>query len=140
MHMNFKSLLRAFGSSGSGVPPIRNVPAPQTATDTDTLTNAQMLGEILTVTPTSAAALTFRTGTQLDSAFSGLLVVGDSFDLAVHNLATGSGRDITMTASTGITTVGDMVVDAQDADGNNAVGVFMYRRSAADTIVVYRAG
>jgi hypothetical protein len=116
--------------------------APETATDTATLTDAQMLSGILVATPTAAAAYTVRTGTQLEAALltAGFQVEnGDTFDLTIIN-GGGTGDDITLTAATGITIVGDAVVGpvADVATEQAPQGTFRFRRTAANTFVAYR--
>ncbi len=118
------------------------MPTPETATATATLTDAQMLTGILVATPTAAAAYTMRTGTQLDAALVALgyvLRVNDAFDLTIINSG-GTGDDITLTASTGITIVGDPVVGpvADVATEQAGQGTFRLRRTAANTWVAYR--
>ena len=119
-------------------PAVFTVPAPVAMTNTVTMSQAENLSELISATPTSAAAFTTRTGTQLDSAFARRLAIGDGWYQTINNLATGAGEDITLTAGVGVSAVGDMVVDAQDADGNNATGLFFYRKSATNTFVIYR--
>jgi hypothetical protein len=108
--------------------------------DTATMSAAQQIARILECTPTAAAAYTTRTGTQIEAALPATVATGDCFYQTIINLATAAGRDITLTAGADVSIVGDPIVDAQDADGNNAVGVFLYRRSAANTFVIYRIG
>lgn len=117
--------------------------APETATDTASLTDAQMLSGILVGTPTAAAAYTVRTGTQLEAALlaAGFQVQnGDTFDLTILNEAGTTNWDITLTAAAGITIVGSPVVrpvvDAATEQGGQ--GTFRFRRTAANTFVAYR--
>lgn len=109
---------------------------PETAADTASLTDAQMLSGILVATPTAAAAYTVRTGTQLEAALltAGFQVQnGDCFDLTIINLG-GAGDDITLTAATGISIVGNAVVTVAVP----SQGSFRFRRTAANTFVAYR--
>ena len=135
MHVNQKSMLRWFGSSADGVPPIRNTPAPQTATTTATLTDAQMLGEVLRVDQGAGATttLTTRTGTQLSSAFSGRINVGDSFDLFIINEETDAGGNMVLAMGTGITLIGNNDVEEEDAVDNSSSALFRFRNTAANT-------
>lgn len=116
---------------------------PETATDTATLTDAQMLGKILVATPTSAAAYTTPTGALLDDAVIAVhpaLASGDSFDLVIINLG-GTGDDITLTPpASGLTIVGNAVVGplADVATEQESQGTFRFVRGAADTWVAYR--
>lgn len=112
-----------------------NQAAPQTATDTATLTSAQMLGGILVATPTAAAAYTTLTGALLDAAVT--MEAGDTFDLCIINLG-GAGDIITLTEpASGITIVGSATVDDAGADINSS-GIFRFRKTAADTFIAYR--
>lgn len=109
---------------------------PATETNTASLTDAQMIAGLLVGTPTSAAAYTVRTGTQLKAALPTDLVAGDSFDLTIINLGASTGRSITLTAATDITIVGDAVVKA-NADGASQA-TFTFRFVTGTTFVAYR--
>ena len=116
--------------------------APETAADTASLTDAQMLSGILEATPTAAAAYTVRTGTQLEAALlaAGFQVQnGDCFELVIINLG-GTGDDITMTAATGITFVGEVVLrpGADAGTEHGGQGTWRFRRTAANTFIAYR--
>lgn len=135
------------GTSGSGVAGNIHLRAkvlgyqdstPETATDSASLSDAQMLAGILVGTPTAAAAYTVRTGTQLEAALGGTLADGDSFDLTVINLG-GAGDIITMTAAAGITFVGAEEIDDPGTDVTSS-GTFRFVRGAANTFVAYRIG
>lgn len=112
---------------------------PATAADTASLTDAQMVAGILVATPTAAAAYTVRTGTQLKAALPTDLAAGDTFNLTIINLG-GTGDDITLTAATDITIVGDPVVGpvADVATEQAATGVFAFRFVSGTTFVAYR--
>ena len=116
---------------------------PETATDTASLTDAQMLSGILVATPTAAAAYTLRTGAQFEAAIAALghnLANDDTIDLTIINLG-GTGDDITVTApASGITLVGDAVVRSTADSGTEQAGqgTFRFRRTAANTFVAYR--
>jgi hypothetical protein len=120
---------------------LRKQAAPQTATDTATLTVAQMLGGLLVATPTAAAAYTMPTGTALKAALPTDLAADDSFDIIISNLG-GTGDDITLTASTDITIVGDPVVGpiADVATEQSSVGRFRLRFTTGVTFIAYRIG
>lgn len=134
-HMNQKSLLRDFGDSGAGVPPLRNTPARQTASATATLTAAQMLGEVLADdnSGSGAVTLTTLTGTQLTAAFANRVSVGDSFDLYVMNISTNANDLLTMAGGTGVTLVGDDQIEEMDAAGNVSAGLFRFRNTSPTT-------
>ena len=134
MHMNQKSLLRFFGSSADGVPPLRNAPTPQTATVTATLTDAQMLGEILYVDQGAGATttLTTPTGTQLSASFGGPVNVGDSFDLFVINRETDAGGNMVLAMGTDVTLIGNNDVEEEDAVANSSSAHFRFRNTGAN--------
>ena len=140
MHMNQKTLLRAFGSSGDGVPPLRNTPAHQTATTTATLTAAQMLGEVLTVDQGSSSTTTQTTltGTQLTAAFDNRVNVGDSFDLFIINIDVSAGTNLVLAMGTGITLIGNNDVEEGDAVTNSSSAHFRFRNTATNTWDCYR--
>jgi hypothetical protein len=120
---------------------IYNTSAQTTATDTASLTDAQMVAGVLACTPTAAAAYTVRTGTQLKAALPADLAAGDAFDLVITNLG-GTGDDITLTADTGITIVGDPVVGpvADVATEQMSTGIFQFRFVSGTTFVATRIG
>jgi hypothetical protein len=113
--------------------------APVTATDTASLTDAQMLSGLIVATPTAAAAYTVRTGTQLKAALPAGLAAGDTFNLTIINLG-GTGDDITLTAATDITIVGNAVVGptADVATEQEAQATFAFRYVTGVTFVAYR--
>lgn len=114
--------------------------APETATDTATLTVAQMLCGILVATPTAAAAYTTPTGAVLDDAMPTDIGTDVAFDLTIINIG-GTGDDITLTAgASGFSIVGDAVVRPSADSGTEQAGqgTFRIRRTAADTFIAYR--
>jgi hypothetical protein len=117
----------------------RVMPTPATATNTASLTDAQMVAGVLVATPTAAAAYTVRTGTQLKAALPADMIADDSFDLVIINLG-GTGDDITLTADTDITIVGDPVVGpiADVATEQMSSGTFRFRFVTGTTFVAYR--
>lgn len=115
------------------------MPAPQTATDTASLSDAQMTGGVLVGTPTAAAAYTVRTGTQLKAALPTDLAGDDAFDLVIINLG-GTGDDITLTPDTDITIVGNAVVGpiADVATEQECQATFRFRFVSGTTFIAYR--
>ncbi len=79
---------------------IVTVPAPATATDSATLTSAQLTNGIIIGTPTTTAAYTLPLASDLD-AFLNNSKVGSAFDFRVINTTTAGV--ITMTTNTGWT-------------------------------------
>jgi hypothetical protein len=106
--------------------------APATATDTATLTAAQVLNGIILSTPTAAAAYTLPTVADLEAALSSANV-GSTVDFVVINLAS-SDYDITMTTNTGWTVTGGGVVVVQQASSAQ----FRARKTGTGTWQLYR--
>ena len=106
--------------------------APATATDTATLTAAQVLNGIILSTPTAAAAYTLPTVADLEAALSSANV-GSTVDFVVVNLAS-SNYDITMTTNTGWTVTGGGVVVVQEASSAQ----FRARKTGDGTWQLYR--
>lgn len=112
-----------------------NMPAPQTATTTATLTAAQVLGGVLVGTAgTSAVTYTLPTVTLLEAAMLNPKV-GDTFDLTIINLGTSSGV-ITVAAGTGITLVGMATLPITTAAGSS--GTWRFRKTGAGAWTAYR--
>jgi hypothetical protein len=106
--------------------------APTNSNTTATATAASLLDGIRTGTPTADIDLQLPTGTNMDAAFQDLQT-NQSFEWSVINLATAaSGFDITVTANTDHTVVGQMVVTGETS------GRFLTRKTAANTFVTYR--
>ena len=71
------------------------------------------------------------------------MVIGDSFDFSVINLATDGAQNITITAGTGVILVGNMVVHAQDAaDDAVSIGTGRFRigRTSGTAVTLFRIG
>lgn len=79
-----------------------SVAAPQTATDTATLTAAQITGGMLVVTPTANATYTTPTAALIDAAVPNARV-GSTFDMALVNTAAFTTN---FTMGTGVTNGG----------------------------------
>jgi hypothetical protein len=106
--------------------------APATATDTATLTVAQLTNGIILATPTAAAAYTLPTVALLEATVSSAKV-NSSFDFVVINLAS-SDYDITMTTATGWTVTGGGVMVVQQASSAQ----FRARKTGDGTWQLYR--
>jgi len=108
--------------------------APLTAAGDATLSTAQLLGGILLGSPgTSAAAYTTPTGTQIDTALENAKI-GSTFDLSIVNVNGSSSGVITLTAGTGVSTVGLMTVVATAGTAQ----MFRFRKTGVGTYTVYR--
>ena len=108
--------------------------------DTSAVTAAKVLTGIVTCTPTTARSKATDTAANFVSGLS-LGANGDSFDFSFMNLATTDGYNVTLTAGTGITLVGNPIIAARD-DADNAVSVgvgeFRVRRTGATAVTIYR--
>ena len=112
-------------------------PAPQTATDTATLTAAKITGGILAGTPTAAATYTLPTVAALEAVVSNAKV-NSSFDLSIINLATTDAYDITVAVGTGWTLVGNVVVEAKSSSSVNSSAIFRACKTGAGAWSLYR--
>lgn len=106
--------------------------APATATDTATLTVAQITNGLILATPTAAAAYTLPTVALVEATVSSAKV-NSSFDFTVVNLAS-SDYDITMTTATGWTITGGGVMVVQQASSAQ----FRARKTGDGTWQLYR--
>ena len=88
------------GDGNLNEPEIVTVPVPATATDSATLTAAQLTNGIIIGTPTTTAAYTLPLASDLD-AYLNNSKAGSSFDFRVINTTTAGV--ITMTTNTGWT-------------------------------------
>lgn len=116
---------------------------PNAQTTAATLTAANILTGLVTVTHTAGAtqAYTLPTGTLLDAA--GTFLVDEFFDWTLINLSAAAADTATVTAGTDHTVVGTMIVQSAHATtgllyGNAAS--FRTRKTAANTFVTYRLG
>jgi len=92
-----------------------------------TLTAAQLIGGEFTITPTVARIQTTDTATAIIAALGGS-VDNSNFDITMINLA---AFDVTIAAGTGVTLVGNMVV-------NDGSATFNVRRLTSSTVSVTR--
>jgi hypothetical protein len=106
-----------------------DAPAPTVATGAATLTAAQIRTGIISTTGTTYT-LTLPTGTSIDSGFTGIPAnTNVGFDVSFVNTASGT---ITIAVNTNVTSLGSLTI----ATGTSAL--FRFRRTAANTYVVYR--
>jgi len=120
---------------GDGTTILRDIciqATPTAKTATATLTIAEILTDIITVTSATAVSLTLPTGTLTDAGvYSGTLAVNDSFQWNIINLGTVAGA-VTLVASTAHTIVGSAVVAISTS------ATFRTRKTATNTFVTYR--
>tara|TARA_R110002012_G_scaffold2124_9_gene10205 strand:+ start:18797 stop:20320 length:1524 start_codon:yes stop_codon:yes gene_type:complete len=114
----------------------------QATTDDGTavVSTANVLTGIIQCTPTADRSKATDTASNLVAGLY-LTANGDSFDFSLINLATDGTSFITLTAGTGVTLVGSMVVSAQDAAEDaftSGVGRFRIRRTSATAVTMYR--
>lgn len=122
----------------SNKPLIRKQGAVATATDTATLTTAQLTNGILVGTPTSAADYTLPLAEDLDDLLHNQMGADEAFDITVINEATGDTLTITLLTNTGWTLVGNMVVQENESATHRASAVFTIRRTGSDAFTIYR--
>lgn len=102
-----------------------------------TLTAAESVNGVVTMTPTAGRALTTPTGADLKSYIGGPLEVGTSFELTVVNVAA-STHAITLTAAaSGITLVG-VAAMATVAAASSATYVFVCTAVGTPAFTAYR--
>lgn len=104
-----------------------------------TMTVDALMGGLITVNTTpssSTAAMVLPTGTLLDAATN--LAVGQSIDWSILNLSTTSGGTLTITAGSGNTIVGDVLVQIAGLTTGCASGRYRSRKTAANTFITYR--
>lgn len=101
-----------------------------------TLTAAEMLGGISSMTPTTGRAVTTLTGAQIEAAVSILgLSADDAFEFSVQNRAAFAATDdiLTLTAgASGVTVTGSAVI----SPGSTAR--FRCRRTAVETYIIHK--
>jgi hypothetical protein len=131
-------------SSGNGSTdmPTTITPAASAATDSATLTIAELLTGVISGTPTNAATYTLPTAALAVAGVTNPLI-GSSFDFTIQNLSTVNTYIITVAAGTGGSIVGNIHVEADvSASFTTATGQFRLRftnvTSGAEAYVVYR--
>lgn len=119
----------------------RQMAAPVAKADgNQSLTAAEMIGQIVVHTVTTGRTLTTPTGAAISAGCPAALAVGDSFDLHVITVGTGADDISTLTAGDGaVTFVGNVTV-GPDASTFNGYGTFRFRNTGAGTWIGYRIG
>ena len=104
------------GIAGSSMTRAFETTLPTTAADTATITPAQVLGGLITGTPTAAATYTLPTAALLDAALRsfGTTFRGQSFEFTIKNTSAGANT-ITVAGGTGGTDVGTMTIAQNSA-------------------------
>lgn len=107
-------------------------PNPTAKTATGTLTIAELLTQIITVTSATAVSLTLPTGTLSDAGIlAGALPVNEAFEWCLPNLGSSSGA-ATLVAGTGHTIVGNAVTAIATSSR------WRTRKTATNTFTTYR--
>lgn len=117
---------------------IQQQAAPTAKTVSATLTAAELLAGIITVTQGAGApsAQQLPTGTAIQAALPSDFAVGDSFDFSVINLGAAS-EVASITVNTDVTIVGYATIDVAAATASGS-GRFRCRKTADHVFVVYR--
>jgi hypothetical protein len=104
-----------------------------------TLTAAQAVEGIVTMTPTTGRSLTTPTGAELKTFFGGQLEIGTSFELTVVNVASAT-HAITFTAGASGITLGGAAASATIAAATSATYVFYCTAVDTPAFTTYRKG
>lgn len=114
--------------------------APTAKTVSATLTAAELLASIITVTQGGGAVSSQQlpTGTNLQNALPVDFAIDDSFDFSVINLG-GASEVASITVNTDVTIVGNAAIPVP-AVGVQSSGRFRCRKTADHVFVVYRIG
>ena len=104
--------------------------APPTATDTATLTTAQLLGEMLVCTPTANATYTLPTAAAIDTAVPSARV-GSTFDFSIVNTA---AFTTVLALGTGITNGGAALI----ANAASTSATYRFRKTGDAAYSVYK--
>jgi len=86
---------------------------------------------------TDAGTYVFPTGALLDAAFSSLKV-GSTFDCSFINIGDNAANDVTFTAGTGNTLVGNDVIQDALTKTSNTSGTFRFRKTGDAAYSIYR--
>lgn len=112
--------------------------AVKAATDAaTTLTAAETINGIVTMTPTTGRALTTPTGAALATELGSALEIGSTFELTVVNVAAAT-HAITFTAGASGITLGGVAGMATVAAASSATYVFYCTATATPAFTVYR--
>lgn len=115
--------------------------APTAMTVAATITVAALKAGLITGEHSEGADqdYTLPTGADLDAALTSFVIDNDSFDFTIINLSAALADTITLTASVGITIVGQAIIDSAHTDSEfPSSGTFRVRKTADDTFVCYR--
>ena len=104
-----------------------------------TITAANLAAGVCTMDAGSSSAGTyvFPTGALIDAAFPSLKV-GSTFDCSFINIGDDAANDVTFTAGTGNTLVGNDVIQDALTKTNNTSGTFRFRKTGDAAYSIYR--
>jgi len=86
---------------------------------------------------TDAGTYVFPTGALIDAAFPSLKV-GSTFDCSFINIGDNAANDVTFTAGTGNTLVGNDVIQDALTKTSNTSGTFRFRKTGDAAYTIYR--
>lgn len=112
-------------------------PVKAAANEATTLTAAEAVNGIVTMTPSTGRALTTPTGAELKAFFGGPLEIGTAFELVVVNVAAAT-HAITLTAAASGITLGGVAGMATVAAATSATYVFVCTAVGTPAFTVYR--
>jgi hypothetical protein len=119
---------------------VKSVNAPAAKTTAVTLTASEIIGGLITGEHTAGANqnYTLPTGEDLDTALV-TFDVGHAFEFSIINISAAVNDTITVLGNTGMTLVGNGLIDSLHTSGmHNSSGRFLVRKTAADTFTCYR--
>jgi hypothetical protein len=96
-----------------------------------TLSAAQSVESVVTVTPTAARTYTTATAAEIIAELGNSAKIGQTFEVSIVNLA-GATFAVTLAGGTGVTITGVAAVSAATS------GTFIGRMASATTVIYYR--
>lgn len=114
-------------------------PLKAASNEATTLTAAECVNGVVTMTPSTGRALTTPTGAELKSYIGGPLEIGTAFELTVVNVAA-STHAITLTAAASGITLGGVAAMATVAAASSATYVFVCTAVGTPAFTVFRKG
>jgi hypothetical protein len=104
-----------------------------------TITAADLAAGVCTMDSggTDAGTYVFPTGALIDAAFPSLKV-GSTFDCSFINIGDNAANDVTFTAGTGNTLVGNDVIQDALTKTSNTSGTFRFRKTGDAAYTIYR--
>ena len=116
--------------TGKLIPSFTAIATQALADDNDAITNANLIGGMLTITPTGNRTKQLPTGTNLTSAFS-FETTYQFADVSIINLASATHK-LTLSSAADTTSVGSLDILAATS------GLFRFVNQGSNSITVYR--